>query len=318
MTRKTLLLLPLLALGFTGCDSDSDGLSNSEEKELGTDPKNADSDGDGLNDGDEQEFGSDPLVADTDDDGLNDKEEYDASTDPTSADSDGDGYLDLWEVELGTDPNDAESGIYEGGWPYNPNKDDITDPGWSAGSSEGSAVPRYVAQDQYGEDVDLYDFANQGKPIIIDRSGIWCGWCKLMAMWLDYAEDNTEHAYPYDQASYAQYWINDPEFGNFGVEAWYEPIRQMVEDGDLYWITVIDGDAGRAVPDADDVAQWYAWFPNPKVPILLDDELQMSDWFARGSWPTIMLLNENMEVENYANGYPTVLQYVYDNYHTQE
>jgi hypothetical protein len=42
-------------------DRDGDGLSNSAEEELGTDPENADTDGDGTGDFNEVRFGSDPL-----------------------------------------------------------------------------------------------------------------------------------------------------------------------------------------------------------------------------------------------------------------
>ena len=42
-------------------DDDGDGLTNSEEAELGTDPTADDSDEDGLLDGDEVEWGTDPL-----------------------------------------------------------------------------------------------------------------------------------------------------------------------------------------------------------------------------------------------------------------
>jgi hypothetical protein len=41
-------------------DSDQDGLTNLEEWQVGTDPKNSDTDGDGINDGDEVSKGSDP------------------------------------------------------------------------------------------------------------------------------------------------------------------------------------------------------------------------------------------------------------------
>ena len=44
-------------------DSDGDGLTNSEEASLGTDPNDADTDGDGYDDGDEVAEGSDPTDA---------------------------------------------------------------------------------------------------------------------------------------------------------------------------------------------------------------------------------------------------------------
>jgi hypothetical protein len=46
-----------------GADSDGDGLTNAEERELFTDPYQADSDRDGVNDGDEVQAGTDPLNA---------------------------------------------------------------------------------------------------------------------------------------------------------------------------------------------------------------------------------------------------------------
>ena len=45
-------------------DSDSDGLTDQQEAERGTDPNNPDTDGDGLTDGEEVSIGSDPLKAD--------------------------------------------------------------------------------------------------------------------------------------------------------------------------------------------------------------------------------------------------------------
>lgn len=45
-------------------DSDGDGLSNSQESDLGTDPNDPDTDGDGYDDGSEVEYGSDPTDED--------------------------------------------------------------------------------------------------------------------------------------------------------------------------------------------------------------------------------------------------------------
>lgn len=57
-------------------DPDGDGLTNTEEIALGTNPNIADTDGDGLNDGDEVNlYSTNPLLADTDSDGINDSSE---------------------------------------------------------------------------------------------------------------------------------------------------------------------------------------------------------------------------------------------------
>ncbi|MBI3151356.1 MAG: PD40 domain-containing protein [Chloroflexi bacterium] len=109
-------------------DSDGDGLINSEEFKIGTDPLQPDTDSDGLVDGEEAlNFKTDPLVPDTDDDGLkdgdevnrygsdplnpdtdgdflNDGDEINHRTDPRAADTDKDGLSDSAELTIGTDP----------------------------------------------------------------------------------------------------------------------------------------------------------------------------------------------------------------------
>lgn len=58
-------------------DFDGDGLSNGQERTLGTDPADTDSDNDFLGDGAEVAIGSDPLNPDTDGDGLLDGQDND-------------------------------------------------------------------------------------------------------------------------------------------------------------------------------------------------------------------------------------------------
>lgn len=96
--------------GLGGTDSDSDGLSDLDEINIGTDPFNPDTDGDGLSDGLEvlnMQNGSciHPLIFDTDDDGLSDGYEFNVGPNPCNPDVDGDGLLDGNEVSIGTDPN---------------------------------------------------------------------------------------------------------------------------------------------------------------------------------------------------------------------
>lgn len=125
-------------------DTDSDGLSDSEEagelisgKGLDavyagfTNPTEADSDGDGLEDGIEvlgwttargEQFFTDPMNPDTDGDGLEDGIEagtstenatgevvYSGSSDPTKKDTDGDGLGDGAEADNGTDPHSRDT-----------------------------------------------------------------------------------------------------------------------------------------------------------------------------------------------------------------
>jgi len=88
-------------------DDDSDGLTNGEERQLGTDPRNPDTDGDGLKDGEEvKRYRTNPLKADTDGDGLGDGEEVRTyMADPLNPDTDGDGLNDGDEaLKRKTDP----------------------------------------------------------------------------------------------------------------------------------------------------------------------------------------------------------------------
>ncbi|MFP6856538.1 MAG: LamG-like jellyroll fold domain-containing protein, partial [Roseibacillus sp.] len=102
-------------------DSDDDNLGDLVEDntgiyvsptQTGSNPLDPDSDGDGLEDGAEVEanpFVTDPNNADTDGDSLDDASEEAANpfvTDPTKEDTDGDGFSDSAEINLGSDPTD--------------------------------------------------------------------------------------------------------------------------------------------------------------------------------------------------------------------
>jgi hypothetical protein len=73
------------------------------------DPQNIvapkDSDGDGLSDDEEKKLGTNPNSPDSDNDGLTDREEVKVyGTNPLNADTDGDGYTDGAEVKGGYNP----------------------------------------------------------------------------------------------------------------------------------------------------------------------------------------------------------------------
>ena len=93
-------------------DPAPDGLTNKEEHDKATDPKDADSDDDGLTDGDEvNNHGTNPIDPDSDADTLSDEVEVvTLMTNPNAADSDEDGLGDADEANVhNTDPNDADT-----------------------------------------------------------------------------------------------------------------------------------------------------------------------------------------------------------------
>lgn len=86
-------------------DSDGDGLIDSAELRIGTNPYSVDTDFDGLSDLLEVQLLTDPLIADTDADGLLDGDEVNRGTNPLRFDTDEDGLSDGDEVNIyGTNP----------------------------------------------------------------------------------------------------------------------------------------------------------------------------------------------------------------------
>jgi len=92
-------------------DDDGDGLTDSQEAGLGTDPRDYDTDNDSLSDRDEVVVrASNPLEVDTDGDGLSDGDEVLYQTSVTNSDSDGDGLADGDEIfTYHTDPTKLDT-----------------------------------------------------------------------------------------------------------------------------------------------------------------------------------------------------------------
>ncbi len=128
--------------GGDGADSDGDGLTDSQEAELGTDPESPDTDGDGYDDGDEVEAGTSPT----------------------------NGYSHPYAG--GYNVGDCDT-LPSADAPSGPHNDYTTT--WG----EGDVVANFTLQDQHGEAVSLYSFC--GQQIMLAFGAIWCGPCQELA-----------------------------------------------------------------------------------------------------------------------------------------
>jgi len=229
--------------------------------------------------------------ADADADGLTDAQETGMGTDPNNPDTDGDGYSDGDEVNEGTDPNDSESRIYQGNWPYNPNKDEIADPGWQGPTAQtGKIAPRLVGMDQFGDMVDLYDFAGQGKPVLVVLIALWDGPSNVLAAWI-------------------------AGMGILDFEGEGGRVLDMVNDGSIYYITVLSQNNIGGDTLLSDVADWAAQYPNANVPVLCDPEQRFTGWLSPVLFPWALLLDQNLAVEFVSAGeFQPVFDYVGANY----
>jgi hypothetical protein len=305
MLRSTFWVVLLVACkNPEELDSDGDGLMDSQEVELGLDPNKADTDGDGLEDGEELELGTDPKLPDTDDDGLGDQEELELGTSPLLADTDADllsdsqeldetgtdpqlfdtdedTYGDGLEVNEGYDPLDKQSRFYKGFWPYNPDKDSMSDPGFDGTALEVGEVFGRITNsvDQYGEQVDIYDFAGTDKLIVIDASATWCEACIKTASWLSGGPD--EYSY----------------------EPLYSDVRRAMNQGRFHWLTFITDAFGEE--DLQDIERWHEEFPHDYVAVLTDPDEHVYMALNVGTsysgeeynqFPSFLVLNGEMEV----------------------
>jgi thiol-disulfide isomerase/thioredoxin len=219
----------------------------------------------------------DPV--DSDGDGLTDQQEQALGLDPSSPDTDGDRYLDADELAEGTDPTDPSSVIYQGGWPYYAGKDALTGgdlpgsqgPEVLVAAAVGERFARLVMIDQFGDEVDLFDFYNADKPVVIDISAQWCAPCQELATWLEGEPIPTLQAL----------WPKGPE---------------TVEQGSVYWVTVLGENADHLPAGPETSAQWHEVYPHPAIPVLADGDYVAADYALLRGWPTLVLLEPDLTV----------------------
>ena len=139
--KRAAALLPIalnVARQLTdGNDTDTDGLTDSAEAIIGTDPTKSDSDGDNLSDGMEVlEIGTSPTQRDTDGDTFSDGLELEPipgpdgriwRLDPFAADTNGDGLVDFFECVGNTFCPDFDGDTVPDAWDDDNDNDGVPD-----------------------------------------------------------------------------------------------------------------------------------------------------------------------------------------------
>lgn len=203
---------------------------------------------------------------------------------------------------------------YFGEWPINPNKDKIQNPGFKmdcaldlkgptcpcstnedcasgrcfssprAGryclQGPGTIFPRFKLMDQFGEEVDLYDFAGHGKLIIIEMSTGWCAPCQKLAAWL--TDDDlsvTSH----------KWWKEE-----------YSIIKELVDEQKIFFINIQVQDSYKTASSLESLEDWYNMYPDEYIPLLADSDYNVRDWVRVSGYPTIIVLNDEMEIVQFS------------------
>ena len=204
----------------------------------------------------------------------------------------------------------VEQNHYIGGWPFNNNKDQINNPGFGSCPEangcecdsndscpknstctqlfrgkycvplEGSSVPRFKGIDQFGQEVDLYDLAMQGKPILLEICSSTAQACQDFSAWKSH-KNNT--------VTTQKWWRNK-----------FSRIRDLIDNQEILWVNIIHLDENKNPASAKTANLWHKNYQNDNIIILSDPEAKMKKWVRPTGLPCMVLIDENMVLRAHA------------------
>ena len=79
----------------------------------------------------------------------------------------------------------------------------------------------------------------------------------------------------------------------------YEIIYDLVENNEIYYITILYENEFKEQADYDTIYEWYSNHPDDNIPILADTNKLLHQWLKPSGIPAITLLDENMNILAY-------------------
>lgn len=144
----------------------------------------------------------------------------------------------------------------------------------------GEVFPNFIAIDQFGDKVNIYDFSKNNKYILIEMAAPWCSPCHELSNWITYN----------DQSIYNRRWFKEE----------YTIIRDLIINDKIYYITILFEDENRNNVTYETLYDWYQLYPDEKIPILADSDRFLHTWIKPTGLPTTLLLNDQMKIETFS------------------
>ena len=216
------------------------------------------------------------------------------------------------EIDKNNSPSKVDTkkinkNIYTGGWPFNPNKNLIDNPGFGncpmangcecdndyscpensactqlfrgkyCVPKEGSMIPRFKGFDQFGEEFDLYDLAIQGKPILLEIGSSTAKSSQDFSAWRSHQNDD---------ATKQKWWKNK-----------FSRVRDLIDNEEMLWVHIIHLDENKNPATLETARSWYEKYPHDNIIILSDPEAKMKTWIRPTAYPCLILVDENMDLQ---------------------
>lgn len=73
-------------------------------------------------------------------------------------------------------------------------------------------------------------------------------------------------------------------------------MKELVDNGDVLWVTVLAEDNSGNPADSDTAARWHEAFPNDNIAVLADNNYELFNWMGINGFPWAIMMDENMEI----------------------